>query len=71
MKYFFEFQMGFQNKTSFIFAVSLLSAATLLLLARPNKSVKKSPQLGPDEDQNIIVEEHSEAEADVSKAATQ
>ena len=63
--------MGFQNKSSFIIAVCLLSAATLLLLVRPNKSVKKSPQLGPDEDQKIFVGRHSEAGADDTKTATQ
>tara|TARA_B100001093_G_scaffold108756_1_gene101042 strand:- start:989 stop:1186 length:198 start_codon:yes stop_codon:yes gene_type:complete len=65
--------MGFQNKSSFIIAVCLLSAATLSLLVRPNKSVNKSPQSGPDEEQKILVGKHSEAgaEADDTKTATQ
>ena len=65
--------MGFENKNSFIVAVCLLSAATLSLLVRPNKSVKKSPQLGPDEDQKILVGRHLEAgaEADDAETATQ
>ena len=63
--------MGFQNKNSFIVAVCLLSAATLLVLVGPNKTVKKDSEPGPLEDEEILVGKHSEAEADDIKTATQ
>jgi len=59
--------MGTGSKTAFILAASMLSVLGFLVLERTNETVVNDPE----ENQKILVDEHSGREADESKNTTE
>ena len=59
--------MGLESKTAFILAASMLLVIVFLLIVRTNETVVNDPE----ENQKILVDEHSGREADESKNTTE
>ena len=59
--------MGLESKTAFILAAFMLLVIVFLLIVRTNETVVNDPE----ENQKILVDEHSGDEANESKTTTE